>query len=66
LRTRKVVFIMERRLQRKFEWKKLPAVLVEELFCLHGAGVELNESIFLLGRYGHREVLKYPGQNLNS
>ena len=38
--------MMERRLQRKFEWTELPAVLAEGLLRLHGAGVELAESVF--------------------
>jgi len=35
--------MMERRLQRKFEWTELPAVLAEGLLRLYGAGVELGE-----------------------
>jgi len=35
--------MMERLLQRKFEWTELPAVLTEGLLRLHGAGVELAE-----------------------
>ena len=38
--------MMERRLQRKFEWTELPAVLAEGLLRLNGAGVELAESVF--------------------
>ena len=38
--------MMERRLQRKFEWTELPTVLAEGLLCLHGVGVELAESGF--------------------
>ena len=38
--------MMERRLQRKFEWAELPAVLAEGFLRLHGAGVELAESGF--------------------
>jgi len=38
--------MMERRLQRKFEWTELPAVLAEGLLRLYGAGVELAESVF--------------------
>ena len=38
--------MMERRLQRKFEWTELPAALAEGLLRLHGAGVELAESVF--------------------
>ena len=38
--------MMERRLQRKFEWAELPAVFAEGLLRLHGAGIELAESIF--------------------
>ena len=38
--------MMERRLQRKIEWTELPAVLAEGLLRLHGAGVELAESVF--------------------
>jgi len=51
--------MIERRLQREFEWAEFPAVLAEGLLHLHGAGVELAESVFspplsfLLGRYGH-------------
>jgi len=37
--------MMERRLQKKFEWTELPAVLAEGLLRLHGAGVELAESV---------------------
>ena len=39
-------FMMERRLQMKFEWTELPAVLAEGLLRLYGAGVELAESVF--------------------
>ena len=38
--------MMERRLQRKFEWTELPAVLAEGLLRLYGAGVVLAESVF--------------------
>jgi len=38
--------VMERRLQRRFPWTELPAVLAEGLLRLHGAGVELAELIF--------------------
>jgi len=38
--------MMERRLQRNFEWTELPAVLAKGLLRLHGAGVELAESVF--------------------
>ena len=38
--------MMERRLQRKFEWTELPAVLAEGLLHLDGVGVELAESVF--------------------
>jgi len=44
--------MMERRLQRKFESTELPAVLAEGLLCLHGAGVELSESVFSLDDTG--------------
>ena len=47
MRTRKVRnCIMERRLQRKFEWTDLPAVLAEGLLRLHGVGAELAKSFF--------------------
>ena len=36
--------MMERRLQRKFEWTELPSVLVEGLLRLHVTGVEHAES----------------------
>ena len=35
-----------RRLQKKFEWTELPAVLAEGQLRLHGNGVELAESVF--------------------
>jgi len=38
--------MMERRLQRKFEWTELPTVLAEGLLRLHGVGIELAESVF--------------------
>ena len=38
--------MMERRLQRKFEWTELPVVFAEGLLCLHGVGVQLAESVF--------------------
>ena len=38
--------MMERWLQRKFEWAELPAVLAEGLLSLYGTGVELTESAF--------------------
>ena len=37
---------MERRLQRKFEWTESPAVFAEGWLRLHGAEVELAESVF--------------------
>ena len=44
--------MIERRLQRKFEWTELPAVFAEGLLRLHGAGVELAESVFSSGDMG--------------
>ena len=44
--------MMERRLQRKFEWTELPAVLAEGLLRLHGLGVKLAESVFSSGDTG--------------
>ena len=38
--------MIQRRLQRKFEWAEYSAVLAEGLLCLHGVGVELAESGF--------------------
>jgi len=38
--------MIERRLQRKFEWAELPAVLAEGPLRLNGAGVDLAESVF--------------------
>jgi len=43
-------YMMERRLQRKFEWTELPAVLAEVLHRLHGVGVELAELGWTLAR----------------
>jgi len=43
---------MERRFQRKFEWRELPAVLAEGLRRLRGAGVELAEPVFSSGDTG--------------
>jgi len=40
--------VIERRLQGNFERTELPVVLAEGLFCLHGDGVELGESVFSL------------------
>jgi len=53
-------FMTEMRLQRKIEWAELSAVLVEGLRRLHGAGVELAESVLLLGRYGHFHPTQAP------
>jgi len=44
--------MMKRRLQRKFEWMELPAVLAEGLLRLHGVGAELAESVFSSGDTG--------------
>ena len=47
----------ERRLQRKFEWTELPAVLAEGLLRLNGAGVELAESVAYSDDTGPRAVI---------
>ena len=38
--------MVERQLQRKFDWAELPAVLAEGPLRLHGVGVEFAESVF--------------------
>ena len=43
--------VMGRRLQRKFEWTELTAVLAEVLLRLNGAGFELAESVFSTGTF---------------
>ena len=50
----------ERRLQRKFEWTELPAVLAEGLLCLHGAGVELAKSVFSSDDTAIVDLSKFP------
>jgi len=56
--------MMERWLQRKFEFTELPAVLAEGLLRLHGAGVELAESVFSsddTGTFTHSSYEKVMG-----
>ena len=38
--------MVERQLQRKFDWAELPAVLAEGPLRLYGVGVEFAESVF--------------------
>jgi len=52
--------MMERRLQKKFEWTESPAVLAGALLRLHGAGIELAESVF------SRPPPQWGGLDLNS
>jgi len=46
------IFMMEKRTQMKFEWAELPAVMADGLLRLHGAGVELAESVLSSGDVG--------------